>query len=135
MKKWLIGMLALCVTFVALGCGGAEKEARLADLDFTVMDETAVPEELRELIEERKGSAFKLTYSDSQFLYLVVGYGEQPTGGYSIQINDLYLTESSIYLDANLLGPKKGEAIAEKPSYPWIVVKMEYRQEKVVFDT
>ena len=135
MKQWLVGILILCVVLASAGCNKTEKEERVADLDFTVMDEAAVPEELRELIEEKKSAAFKLTYSDSQFLYLVVGYGEQPTGGYSIQVNDLYLTESSICLDADLLGPKKGEAVAEKPSYPWIVIKMEYRGEKVVFNT
>ncbi len=134
MKGWIVGILfGMCL--LTVGCRATEKEPRVADLDYTVMEEAAVPEELREIIESKKAQPFKLTYSDTQFLYLVVGYGEQPTSGYSIRVNDLYLTETSIYLDADLLGPEKGEATTEQPTWPWIVIKMENRQEKVVFDT
>ena len=132
-KRILGGLLILCLMFAA-GCGQGEKEARIADLDYTVLDEGNVPQELKEVIEGKKTTAFKLTYSDSQYLYLAVGYGEQASGGYSIQVNDLYLTENHIYLDADLLGPKRGEEVAQAVTYPWIVIKLEYRTESVVFD-
>ena len=47
--------------------------------------------------EERKAENFKLTYSDKQYLYICIGYGEQETGGYSIAVNELYLTDNAIY--------------------------------------
>ena len=136
MRKWIASVVVFLLGLAMLaGCGKTETEERIADLDFTVMEEAAVPVELQEIVEGKKSQPFKLTYSDSRFLYLVVGYGEQPTGGYSIQVNDLYLTENSIYLDADLLGPEKGEAQAATPTYPWIAIKLEYRPEKVIFDT
>ena len=52
---------------------------------------------------------FKLTYTDDKNLYIAVGYGAQPTGGYSISIRELYLTENSIVLATELMGPEKGK--------------------------
>ena len=74
------------------------------------------------------------TYKDSEFLYIVRGYGEQETGGYSICIRDLYLTSNAIIFDTELIGPRKGETISKSPSYPYIVVKVELRDENVVFE-
>ena len=65
---------------------------------------------------------------------IVRGYGEQETGGYSICIRDLYLTSNAIIFDTELIGPRKGETISKSPSYPYIVVKVELRDENVVFE-
>lgn len=133
-KMCCLAVLLVCLTVLG-GCKKTEKEPKIADLDFTVLNEEEAPQELKEIIGEKKQEPFKLTYSDSQFLYLVVGYGEQPTGGYSIQVNDLYLTENHIYLDADLMGPSKKEEVSRMPTWPCLIVKLEYRQESVVFDT
>ena len=113
-----------------------EKEdlQKVRDLEFTVVGETDLPEELKNVIGEKKMAPFKLTYTDDQNLYIVVGYGEQETGGYSICIRDLYLTSNAIIFDTELIGPRKGEAISKSPSYPYIVVKVELRDENVVFE-
>lgn len=71
-----------------------------------------IPEELQNDIEEKKAADFKMTYKDSEFLYIVRGYGEQETGGYSICIRDLYLTSNAIIFDTELIGP----AARGKPS-------------------
>ena len=67
------------------------------DLDFTILGEEMVPAELATMIEERKGETFKMTYSDNKNLYICVGYGRQETGGYSITVDELYLTEEAIH--------------------------------------
>lgn len=136
MKRNLYGisLLILCLALLA-GCGSKPKEEKVADLDFTVLDETSIPDELKEIIEGKKAEAFKLTYSDESFLYIAVGYGEQETGGYSIQIKDLYLTEKNIYLNTDLMGPGKKEEVSGTATYPYIVIKMEYRKETVIFDS
>lgn len=136
MKRNLCGisLLILCLALFA-GCGGQPKEEKVADLDFTVLDEASIPDELKEIVEGKKTDTFKLTYSDESFLYIAVGYGEQASGGYSIQVKDLYLTEKNIYLNTDLMGPSKKEEVSETATYPYIVIKMEYRQETVIFDT
>ena len=109
--------------------------ARIKNLEFTVLSEDAIPEEMQKVIQEKHPNPFKITYSDNGFLYIGIGYGEQPAGGFGITVNDLYLTENAIYFDTTLLGPSPdSEAPAsDTASYPYLVIKTEYIDEPVVF--
>ncbi len=131
MGFWLAVLLAVILT---AGCGFLEEEEKKTNLEFTVVDEERLPEELKKLVEEKKAEAFKLTYADGGYLYLCVGYGKQETGGYSIAVNELYATESAICLDTNLIGPKDAETKGENPSYPYLVIKTPFMDKTVVFD-
>ena len=101
--------------------------------EYTVMKETDFPDKVKELIAENKESEFQLTYQDGSWLYLIKGYGKQKTGGYSIQIEDLSLWENAIHLQTVLLGPDE-EDLKDDPSYPYLVVRMKYREEPVIFE-
>ena len=68
-----------------------EDQDKVRDLEFAVVSEAELPEELAKLVAEKKAAPFKLTYSNDQGLYIVVGYGEQATGGYSIAVRELSL--------------------------------------------
>lgn len=134
MKKWIIftGILAAAMVLLC-GCGSDAGEEKVKDLEFTVVEEKSIPGELAKLIGEKKLNEFRLTYTDDESLYLVTGFGEQETGGYSISVNACYLTETSIIFDTTLLGPSKDETVQQKASYPYIVVKTEKREEPVIF--
>lgn len=110
-----------------------EDQDKVRDLEFAVVSETELPEELAKLVAEKKAAPFKLTYSNDQGLYIVVGYGEQATGGYSIAVRELYLTENSIVVDTELLGPQKGEKVGVEKSYPFLVIQTEYLENPVIF--
>lgn len=136
-KKWMVffglsmWILAACTLS---GCKVSEDHKdKVRDLEFTVVADTDIPQELKQIIAEKQKSPFKLTYSDDQNLYIVVGYGEQASGGYSIAVNELYLTDNSIVLDTELIGPEKGENAGTEPSYPFIVIKTEMSELPVVF--
>lgn len=110
-----------------------EDQDKVRDLEFAVVSEAELPEELAKLVAEKKAAPFKLTYSNDQGLYIVVGYGEQATGGYSISVRELYLTENSIVVDTELLGPQKGEEVGVEKSYPFLVIQTEYLENPVIF--
>ena len=135
MKKVIMGMVVLMITLALTGCTLlSEERVKLRDLDFTVLSEEKIPAELKTIIEEKKAEPFKLTYSDNEHLYISIGYGEQPTGGYSIAVNELYLTDNAVYVSATLLGPEASEKSNQPPSYPYIVMKTEYLEETVIFE-
>lgn len=135
MKIRILTVLILICSILLSGCSiGTSKTTKLRDLEFTVVSEEKLPEELKQLIDERKSSPFKLTYHDNDYLYIAIGYGEQPTGGYSIAVNELYLTENAIYISTSLLGPGPEDKTGSAPSYPYIVVKTEYLDKEVVFE-
>ncbi len=136
-RKWMIFFgLAMWVLVVRTlsGCTvNGDNGDKVRDLDFSVVADTDIPQELRQIIAEKQQSPFKLTYSDDKNLYIVVGYGKQASGGYSIAVNDLYLTDNSIVLDTELIGPGKGENTGTEPSYPFIVIRTEMSELPVVF--
>ncbi len=134
-KKLFLLMAAMLVSVLLTGCTLlSEERIKLKDLDFTVLAEEKIPEELLSIITEKKTEPFKLTYSDQEFLYICIGYGEQVTGGYSIAVNELYLTDSAIYVNTELLGPDPSEKNNLTPSYPYIVIKTEYLDQTVIFE-
>lgn len=111
----------------------SEEKIKLRDLDFTVLSEEMVPKQLMPIIQEKKSSPFQLTYTDNANLYICIGYGEQKTGGYSIAVNELYLTDTNIVVNTSLLGPEASEQESQ-PSSPVIVIKTEYLEHTVLFE-
>lgn len=130
----LSGILAVCMLFMG-GCTLLSQEKiKLRDLDFTVLSEEKIPEQLVAVIEEKKGNPFQITYTDNANLYICIGYGEQETGGYSIAVDELYLTDTNICVSTTLLGPEASEKSNKTPSYPYIVIKTEFLEQTVTFE-
>lgn len=131
-------LLIVFILLSILTLTGCKRETtsteKIRDLEFTVLSKDELPKELSEQIEPKKEKPFKFTYSDREYLYIVTGYGEQMTGGYDIQVKELYLTSNAIYCDTVLMGPKKDEEVQKVPSYPYIVLKTEFIDLRVVFD-
>jgi len=126
----LIGSILIFLS----GCKVQTNERKkLKDLDYTIMEEEKAPAELIRILEEKRVNEFKLTYEEEGSLYLCVGYGEQKTNGYSIAVQELYLSENAIYFDTNLIGPGKEEEVTETPSYPCLIIKTEPLDKPVVF--
>lgn len=136
-KQKLLPLLLIAV-FAALllgGCKISESDGtKVEDLDYTVVEKEKIPEELLSQIEEKQEADFKLTYENGDDLYIVRGYGEQETGGYSIAVNAVYLTTNSVCFQTTLLGPGEAEEKSKAPSYPYIVVKIENQDKNVVFN-
>lgn len=127
-------LLCILISIHALtGCKHQNAPEKTDSLEFTVVAGADIPKELAELIQERQEDSFDLTYSDNTCLYIIKGFGKQASGGYNIVVNDFYQSLDCLVFDAELFGPKEGESVSGKPSYPYIVIKTEYRDEPVVF--
>ena len=134
MRKFVKMLLAAAFAAGLSGCSvSREDKDKVRDLEFQVAAQGELPQELSKLIAQKVSQPFKLTYTDSQNLYIAVGYGAQPTGGYSISVKELYLTENSIILQTELMGPEKGEDPGTEQSFPYIVLRTELLEEPVVF--
>lgn len=133
MKSVMTGILLVGVCGVMCLCSGCDKMdgSKGEPLDFTVVGKKDIPQELAELIAERQMGEFKLSYSNEAELYIVVGYGEQDCGGYSIEVPSVSFTDTEIIVDTNLVGPSEKQGGA---SYPYIVLKTEYRDLPIVFE-
>lgn len=135
MKRIILCFLAVATAAMLSGCTFlSEERIKLRDLDFTVLSEEKIPEELMSIIEEKKKEPFQITYTDKEYLYICTGYGEQATGGYSIAVNELYLTDTAVYVSTSLLGPESADKNNATASYPYIVIKTEYLDQTVIFE-
>jgi len=129
-KVLLVGSILIFLSGCTLQANEQEKQA---NLEYTIVEEKEIPEKLAEILEEKKKEEFKLTFEEEGTLYLCIGYGEQRTGGYSIAVQDVYLSENAIYFDTSLIGPGKEEMAAQSPSFPYLVIKTEAMDKPVVF--
>lgn len=108
------------------------EEAERTPLKYTVADRSQIPEEAAKLIEEKKEKEFQMVYQKGEDLYLIKGYGRQMSGGYSIQVTDLSASVNAVFFETKLIGPTE-EVQGGEPSYPYIVVKTEYRMSRFSF--
>ena len=130
-------LAGLVLVFLCVMCGCSKKEAapeKVRDLELTVVAKENRPEEFLQIVESKKAIPFKFTFNDGEYLYICVGYGEQESGGYSITVEDLYLTQNAIYAKTCLIGPGPDVPDDGVYSYPYIVLKTEYLDYSVVFD-
>ncbi len=135
MKKVKLVVVVMVMLLLMTGCEMMSMErVKLRDLEFVILSEEVLSEELKNIIEERKTEPFKLTYADADALYICVGYGTQKGGGYSITVDELYLTEDAIYVETTLLGPDEGKSSKDVTSYPYIVIRTEALEENVVVE-
>jgi hypothetical protein len=134
MVRRIMQIVFICGLMMLTGCAVTqEMPEKIRDLDFTVVGADEEPQALVDIISEKKEEPFQMSYTLGEDLYIVVGYGAQELGGYSIQVNECYETESSIFVDTTLLGPESQEEMIDTVTYPYIVIKMEFIDKNVVF--
>ncbi|EET59173.1 hypothetical protein BRYFOR_08887 [Marvinbryantia formatexigens DSM 14469] len=133
-KKVCLCLLVLGAAVLLAGCGETQPEDKIRDLEFTVLEESDIPEALAEVIAENRQKEMKLSYQKEGYLYIARGFGEQKTAGYSIAVPQCYLAEDGIHVKFELIGPQSGAELKEEASYPYIVIRMEAMDETITFE-
>ena len=134
-QKGILTVFLLCACFLISGCiTRIEKEQKQKDLEYILIDQEHLPEEMTEVLGQLKKKEFHFVYSDQGKTYLAEGYGACPTTGYSIQVNELYETEHTIYIHTSLMGPEVSEETKEITTFPYIVVEISETEKEVMFD-
>ncbi len=132
-----VSIVIMCIIFIIATLSGCKmeqsSEKKIKDLDYTVCDESKLPEELKEIIREKRKEPFKLTYRTKDYLYIVVGYGAQDRTDLNVIMTELYLTENAIYVDTDLESVEGTTLAQNKVTYPYIAVKCELYDVQVNF--
>ena len=133
-KVITFAFLAIVLALGTLGCSKEDvpEEGKIEDIDFTVVGEDQQPDSLKDIIAEKYADPFQISYTLGEDLYIAIGYGEQPSGGYSISVNAFYETEDTLVIDTTLIGPGKAENVTKTPTRPYIVVKTRNIADKMI---
>ena len=132
-KAAVFGAVLICAaafTAALTGCVSTQAETEKIG---SAIEEEDIPQSLREMIKGGEKKPFRITYSDQGFLYIAQGYEVQPTTGYSVEVKELYETETAVCIKTTLIGPKKGEEKEKAETYPYIVVQTEDVKKDVLF--
>jgi len=133
-------LVLVALACVSSGCRKQEVRER-QELEFTVCAETELPDDLRQIIEEKKLHAFQMSYTTKEHLYIVVGYGEHDRTNLCVVVEELYKTDRAIYIktdlktEAEMEGEISGVASDTNPDmsggqigpssmYPYIVIRL-----------
>ncbi len=128
MSRFMYVAVFLCFHFLILvfcsACGQISEPKKIQDIEYTVCDESRLPKELLAIIEEKKETPFRLSYTTGSYMYIVVGYGEQDRDQLSVAVSDLYLGENAIYMNTSLISDSQ-DVQTGKTSFPYVAVKCE----------
>ena len=131
LQNWGVAFLAGCTLLLSACSIQMDDEEKLRDIEFTVVDQREIPEELGARIEKEKAEAFR--YNRRRKTGRGRGYGRKDTGGYSVEVTECYESTNAVCLRTRLRGPSRDEEITEEATWPYIVVKMEYCDKHVIF--
>ncbi len=122
---------AVSLAFLS-ACGKTGDNTPRRDIECTVCDESRLPTELVEIINEKKEQPFRLTYASGAYMYVVVGYGTQNRDELSVVLEEFSLGGDAIYIDTKLASESQN-AENNVLTYPYIAVKCEKYEYPVIF--
>ncbi len=129
-QKWLLLLLAL-LFLVTAGCGQEQLPAE-PDNDQESNDEGVevilpdqLPAEVEEWIEDSRQEFAGQTYELEGVLYLLVTYGERPTGGYDVEITDIAVQDDKVVVTADFTEPAEDEMVTQALTYPYDLAMIE----------
>lgn len=134
-EKWLTWLSAIVLLSLCLvGCSLTDGEQKRVAVEFQVVPFDEAPQKLQEIVENHKKEEIKMTWEGEEGLYLIRGYGEQPTGGYSISADAVELSEDGLHVTTTLIPPQQVPA-AREASYPCIILFVENTGQEVTFES
>lgn len=94
-----VGCMLLIFLLMAGGCSLVKiEEGERTPLAYTVVETAELPSSAQEMIQEKKDRDFQMTYQKGDTVYLIRGYGKKMSGGYSIQVAELSVSSTAVFL-------------------------------------
>ncbi len=111
-RKTVFIMIMVAAMLFVSACGGPD----LPD-EVTLPDE--LPAEVQAWIDAAINDFGGQTLVHEGILYLLVTYGEKPTGGYDVEITGITEEEGKLVVTANFTEPGEDEMVTQALTYPY----------------
>ena len=134
MKRWSYAAFFLIIITSLTGCkvqGITEKKTN--ETEFEIVEEERIPEDMKAWIDRHKEKPFQTAVSDQGYWYVARGYGKKDRMGYEIIPDRCYETKHTIAVHTLLYGPEEEKDFIEGCSYPYLVIRMKWKDKMIVF--
>lgn len=120
MRVEVVMALLLVLLLLVAGCAQEEvpsEPVNEQEEEITLPDQ--LPDEIEAWIDDAKTTFAAQTYELEGVLYLLVTYGEKPTGGYDVEITDIETREDQIVATVEFTEPGEDEMVTQALTYPY----------------
>ncbi len=117
-RKTVFVIILTTAMLFTLACNGADEPE-----EVTLPDE--LPAEVQAWIDSATNDFGGQTFVYEEVLYLLVTYGEKPTGGYSVEIADIRENEGKLIVTAYFTEPGEDEMVTQALTYPYDLAMLE----------
>ena len=125
----IISVLAILVLFISQGM----VEADTQDYDWEPIDVEDVSDVVALWVEENVENRGVYVLPAGDVRYLLVAWGEKPTGGYTMNINHVSPTMlGDIQVRVTLEAPDPDDMVTEALTYPYVLIAMEPGTETII---
>lgn len=135
-KRLLITILAMLFLLALSACGEpGEPENHMGPDEgdeITLPDE--LPAEVQSWIEAARSDFAAQTMEYEGVLYLLVTYGEKPTGGYDVEITEIVEAEDKLSVTVEFTEPGEDEMVTQALTYPYDLAMLDDPQLPVEFN-
>lgn len=147
-SKTVINRVIIALIFVIIYFFIKEKidfsfdDGERKEIDFYICDESEIPDNLAEIMNNKKKKAYELTYENGKYVFIAIGYGEKSKDNQVVVLKDIYETDKVIGVETTLYTDSfvdENEEYAgrtsrfDKSFYPCIVIRCEKKDKPVYF--
>jgi len=93
-------------------------------LDFTRVEYQDLPSEIQSWIDSSRRQEIVQTKDFEGYTYILVTYGEKPTGGYRVEIKELRKTDDHIEVFVEFQAPAPDQMVTQAFTYPYDLVRI-----------
>ena len=120
-KKYLLALVLVILLLFVAACD--ENEIVDEPEEITLPDE--LPAGVQGWIDNSIDTFGARTMEYEGVLYLLVTYGEKPTGGYTVEITDIAEEESRLIVTAHFEEPGADDIVTQALTYPYDLAMVE----------
>lgn len=129
MKRWLF-LIVITVVLLA-GCG--RQAVPPPPPAPPGQDKQPLPAAVQAWVEDSRTMFLAQSRTVGDTRYLLVTYGEKPTGGYAVEIGEVVVANDKISVPVRFKKPAPGEMVTQALTYPYDLKEMEARDLPVEF--
>ncbi len=132
-KKGLITVMVFALLLVlAAGCG-EKTVGGPTEMNFQRVQEEQLPGEVQNWLNENIIEYGEKTFVHENKLYILVAYGEKPTAGYTVEIDQVEKLDGNINVYASFQDPGPDDMVATVITYPYDLVVIDDQGLPVIF--